>query len=306
MTFADKDDAERLTRSVENAVLYDTNIGEWEEPHIRALNEFIELVLKEQHDKEWFLTRRSTPNQLNGAKNAFETVFENYQADVCVDFADLLSDTYYMACLTDIEQAVVSTIAEDYQNIDVGEETAHAEVSQPVATAPNDEWKATIKTHTNGYITVEGIAERAQTKLSYETGSKAFTLRFTDYKRNSVRVYNTPTNDCIRIGTLVAFNITSEDSYSSQSRVERVVDVIEKKVDSNSNSSFQQRQKLANAFKKLANGDHIKKPGYIGNDRVKYNLNMTELIKTARIIKHNIEGIEIPDIIKHYAKKELE
>ncbi len=303
------DDAERLARSIKHADLYNAGDGEWTEPANRALQQFIEIIEEEYSfgfDK--FLTRYSTPNRLPGADEALRSIFNDYSADVCADFADLLLKTYYGACLDDAERAIVGHVAAGCPDArDRGDTGNHAtDHMEPLAVIEGDQWEATLRFEATGeYVSVSGIADRTQSKIEYET-SAGFSISVSSTRVGGVYAHPLPdelsTYDRGDIATIVAFTVIDEASYREATRVEQAFDAITRRVDKD---DYNADRHLGTAFSKVMKGRSLS-DSHFGANRT-YELNNAELVKLARRLTEWMDDQNnVPALVQRFAGRDLE
>lgn len=305
------DDAERLSRSLKHADLHDAGVGDWMPPERRALNEFIEIVHDEYYsDFDSYLTRTRTPSRLPGGGKALKHIFTNYSHDVCRDFSDLVLDTYYGACLTDVEQGVVAHVAagSPEANGRDGLNTDHHAMdhTEPIAVIEDDHWQATLRFEATGeYVTIEGHADRTRPKIEYETNSG---MNISAGSPRVGRVMARPLPKELRphntgdVATIVAFEVLDERAYNAASRVEQAFETITRAVDRDSRNAETQ---LNSTFKKIASGRTISTSTF--GSGVAYDLNNTELVKLSRQIDEWIgDDMPLPALVERYANRELQ
>lgn len=304
-TRSNTDDAERIARSIEHAQLYDAGIGEWMEPELRALNEFIDMVREETYSFDSFLNRYSTPNRLPNAGSALRTIFNDYSGDVCEDFADLLLKTYYGACLTDAERGIIEHVAAGCPDMREATNFEHhaQEYLEPLAVVEGDEWEATLRFEATGtYVTISGIADRTHAKFDYETKSG---LSLSASRSAFGSVIGHPLPDELRhdtgdLATVVAFEVKDEPTYPAESRVEQAFEAITRGIEPDERKN----SKLKKNFNTVQRGRKLN-VGALSSTGETYELNESELVKLARRIEDWTESDDVPSLIERFAGRPL-
>lgn len=310
-THAGTDDAERIVRSIQHADLYGVGVGEWMEPEHRALQDFIATVKENYHtDFDSYLTRYSTPNRLPGGGDALREIFNNYSADVCRDFAGLLLDTYYGACLSDVEQGIVGHVAAGCPEArDPGDTDHHAaDVLEPLAVIEDDSWEATVRFEATGeYVTISGNADRTREGAEYKTNSDC-RLILSSPSIGRVNAYPMPNeyhpHDTGDVATVVSFTIVDEPAYDGTSRVEQAFSSVQRAV-STETRAFRMRQDVKTAFSKVVKGRPVNDSRF--GPSTKHDLNNAELVQLARKVDAWLpEEVERPELLERYASRELQ
>lgn len=307
MTNSNTDDAERLSRSIEDAVLYDAGIGEWMEPERRALQDFVEKLEENQYDGlNRFLTRYSTPRNLPSGADALRFVFNNYSTDVCSDFASLLLKTYYGACLTDVEREIVKHAAAGFPETGTDRRKQHAEdYMEPLAVIEGDTWEATLRFEATGnYVTISGTADGTASNVEAKTSS-GFTISASSTNIGRVHAYPKPDELHLRdagdMATVVEFEVIDEDSYPNQTRVEQAFHSFQKSVDTDAR---QARMKTKKTFSDIISGHLVNSSSF--SNGTKHELNNTEAVELARLIREEVDEDDVPALVQRYAERELQ